>query len=257
MDAERPYERGHFTDQTRGWRAGLPTAFAALLGRPLDAFAPTATYALYHWDDELSAEFFEFFPGTDALLTVATSDPEAFDEEYPLSWTHWQLDLARSLFLLDGDVPPQVAALSLDPSAPVVTGTDLARLLAAGHAAPDDLTMTVLARVAGDGTLFDAMRAATWTGGNLSDLADFRTGAEAEPRWDAALAAVDHPVLRDHLRMLCLAEPWSRSDGARYLGAGDCPPEFTWLAERPSHTLLAAWEFGESQASSAVFRIGG
>lgn len=204
----------------------------------------------------MSAEFFEFFEDADVLGAVVAPEAEDFEaDDYPLSWTRWQLDLGRSLFLLEGNVSAGARAVSLDESRLVVNGADLARLLDGEDVAPDDVFVTVLARVATDATLFDAMRAATWTMGSPADLADFRTDAETEPKWAAALERIDHPALRDHLRMLCLTAQSARSAGGLYLGTDHCPADLLWPAEQPGHTLVAAWEFGEGQASSAIFEV--
>ncbi len=99
--------------------------------------------------------------------------------------------------------------------------------------------------------LHDAMRMATFTH-RLPALASFGSGGmrRVEEGWEAALAAVEPPELRGHLRLHCLEPFWSRDAGACYLGANEWPTGTSALDGR--RKLLAGWEFGESQSGVAV-----
>lgn len=255
-------DRSSAADEPGAWEAQLADAFAILLGRPLDGFDPKATYVLYHWDDMLSAELFDFVE--DAVQLGSTLPPLGEGEgedEYPLSWGRWSLDLGRSVFLIDGadefDESTEAAlrAASLDPGSPevAVTGADLAPHLADHDGLPPGAFLTLLARVDTPGTLFDALRAATWTMGARTELVTDYAGVVVEPEWEQALADIADPDLRRHLSLLCLSAQSARSEGAYYSGVDRCPADLRWLAERPDHTFVSGWEFGEGQASSAIF----
>jgi hypothetical protein len=238
------------------WEAELAGAFEVLLGLPLDDFDPTATYALFHWDDIMSAEFFDFFDDFDVLGSVVSPESSGAYEG-GLSWTQWGLDLGRSLFLFDGDTATEAAlrAASRDDSQLVVAGADLAPALTGQEFDPTEAFLTVLARVETDGTLFEAMRAATWTMDGPADLLEFNAKVDVEEAWEEPLKRVGHPALRDHLRMLCLTEHSARSEGAFYLGARRCPNDLQWLGQQPGHRFVTGWTFGEGQASSAIFQV--
>jgi hypothetical protein len=171
----------------------------------------------------------------------------------------WSLDLRRSFFFTEmadfsKSINAALEAASCDDGEVVVTGADLAAILAKRKFDPEEQYLTTLLRVHTDGTLFDAMRAATWTM-EPDRLVPFNARAEAVPEWEDALSQVSPSALRDHLRMLCLTPYWSRSEGARYLGTGNCPSDLAWLAKRPGYSCVAGWEFGEGQASSGIFLI--
>jgi hypothetical protein len=249
MTSGPPDQSAAVTERER-WESDLAIAFEALLGRRLDDFDPTATYVLYHWDDIMSAEYLECFGGAGRLGSVLRPEhPEYADSgEHPLSWARWSLDLGRSLFFLDAD------------DADSGEGDDRVATTGSVLAAQDPDTagevLTVLARVETDGTLFGAMRAATWTMGRPGDpLLQIGTGVRVEETWEKTLERVAPPALRNHLRMLCLTDYSARAEGAFYSGAHRCPIDLRWIAEQPGHTLVAGWEFGEGQASSAVFQV--
>jgi hypothetical protein len=244
----------------------LAHAFELLLGRPLDEFDPKATYALYHWDDILSFEFLDHVEDAASLATVIPPMTE-FADEYVLAWGRWSLDLGRSLFMLDGGdtlgeaAASALSAVSRDESTLVVTGADLAPHLAGRDSLPHDLFVTLLARVASvaradaPGTLFDAMRAATWTMGGPDELFTDYEDVKFEPEWERALEQVQHADLRRHLNYLCLDAHSARAEGGYYSGSARCPGILSWLEEQPGFEFVTGWEFGEGQAASAVFAI--
>lgn len=253
-------DRPSTAEESAAWEEQLAGAFEILLGRSLDGYDPKATYVLYHWDDVFSSEL--FYHVKDAALLGSTVSGRALGaQDEPFSLGRWSLDLGRSLIGLDDcdELDPAVVAAlraaSLDESEIEVTGADLARILAGPQGLPEDVFLTVIARVATSGTLFDAMRAATWTMGGPGDLAPAPDEAEVDADWEPALARVAHPGLRGHLVNLCLDPQWARSDGAYYSGTGEPPAELGSFAELPGHEFVTGWEFGEGQASSAIFAV--
>lgn len=143
-----------------------------------------------------------------------------------------------------------------------VSGADFARVLAAHDGELDEIDADTLMgrvqwlqRARTDGTLFDAMRTATWTMAGPEHLVPFARGAQVEPGREESLAGVSDARLRDHLRMLCLTAHWARSDGAYFLGVGECSHDLRWIADQPGHEPVAGWEFGEGQGSSGVFAV--
>lgn len=273
-----------------GWDTELAHAFEILLGRPLGAFDPDATYAFYHWDDVLCAEFYRGLDLSE-LLRPEIRQSSAIAEPFlrlddadgtELNWIRYGLDLGRSVFIVDDDLPfaGEVIA-ALDESATTagdyraVFGTTFAAILIehdVNLSEIEDEYLHLLARVQTDGSLFDAMRAATWTMGGPDRLVPFidmasydeygildRLSEEdrtmVEPVWEEALRQVGRAALRDHLRRLCLTPFWAASEGGHYVEA-QCPTnEFIWLAEQ-DHRPVAAWMFGQGQGASAVFQLG-
>jgi hypothetical protein len=251
------------------WEEQIEDAFGILLGRPLREFDPKATYALYHEWDMFTEMFFETFEHS-TLGSIIPPLPGADEGEYPLNPGRWSLDLGRSIFWLDENIPDgrpalrgweaaksALCAVSRDPSSLAVTGADLAPIVAEHSDLLESVWLTVNVRVHTDGTLFDAMRAATWTMGGPADLLtpDLSARAVVEPEWEGKLEPVSDPALRDHLRALCLDAHWARGEGAYYSGIGACPSDLKWHASQPGHAFVTGWMFGEGQGSSAIFAI--
>ncbi|MFF4189910.1 hypothetical protein [Nonomuraea sp. NPDC001831] len=272
------------------WEAALAGAFEILLGGGT-AVDPAARYGVYYASDT----FDEFLFPNDWATADALSGREARrlpdpDGAHPFSpWT-WRFDLGGSLFWFDPDLlagtgpwdedghkgprpfgdafVADLRAVSAVDEADeagevLVRGAQLGPLLSR-HGV--DLTggaceklngwLTVLLRVATDGTLTDAMRAATFTErgpGHLVSVSDLRYARSAVQPWEGRLGAVAHPALRDHLRMLCLAKDDARSEGGFYCGDGPWP--WTDVLEAVGCSLVAGWGFGESQAGTAVVRL--
>lgn len=296
-------------ERLSGWNADLSGAFGILLGAPLDAFDPTATYAFYHWDEFLDAEFYRGLDLAD-LLSAEVQRPSdlaepwhpAFrhsDDGSEMSWTRFGFDLGRSVFRVDeemlrGDVDDDIAGFSGDvitaleaaATAPdgtgwrAIAGTAFGGILARHGVNLADLAkvegdyatcgVSLLARVQTDGSLFDAMRAATWTMGGPDRLAPFidpaaddeygiidrlpaQDAVVVEPEWEQALRNIDHTPLRDHLRSLCLSRYWAASHGGCYDGS-QISNEFACLAGQ-GHRPVAGWHFGHAQAASAIFQL--
>ncbi|MFJ9434255.1 hypothetical protein ACIRQY_31990 [Streptomyces sp. NPDC101490] len=270
------------------WDTALAGAFEILLGGQPPA-APATGYGVYYASDSLD-EF--LFPNSWMTVgTLAGREPTTLpdpDGPYPFSPWAWRFDLGGSLFRFDADLLAGTGAWGADghkgprpfdesfatalrtthPSdedgGVLVRGTDLGLLLAR-HGAdltgedsePLNTWLTVLLRVATDGTLTDAMRAATFTGrgpAHLVSTDDIRYADRAAEPWEERLGAVAHPALRDHLRMLCLTREHARSEGGFYRAAEGWP----WPTEALKTvgcSLVAGWGFGESQAGAVVVRL--
>ncbi|MFJ1756174.1 hypothetical protein [Kitasatospora sp. NPDC088134] len=270
-----------------GWEAELERAFTILLaGRTAEA---GARYGVYHASETLD-EF--LFPNDwttpEVLVDPAPRPLPDTDGPYPFSpWT-WRFDLPGSLFRFDPDLVDRTGAWGPDghkgagpfgagftaelrtlatvdeDGGLLLPGAELGPLLArhgvdlSGDGAEKLNTwLTVLLRVATDGTLHDAMRAATFTErgpAHLVSPADLRhTRTAAADPWEQRLAALTHPGLRDHLRMLSLTGRDSRSEGGHYYGTAHWP--WSDLLDATGCALVAGWGFGESQAGTAVVRL--
>ncbi|MEU1514534.1 hypothetical protein ABZ490_20630 [Streptomyces sp. NPDC005811] len=274
------------------WDAALSEAFGILLGgEPAagDLDDPAARYGVYYADDSLD-EF--LFPNTWITPETLTDPapgrlPLQGGDEYVFSPSGWRFDLSASLFRFDAhlldatgpwgegghkgprpfgeDFVADVRAAALDGAPEVLLlGADLGPLLRRHGVDPADpgtgrlnVWLTVLLRVATDGTLTDAMRAATFTADGPGHLTSFDAEERvrtAEPRWEDALAAIPDAGLRDHLRLLCLDEEDARDGGAHCTG-GDRWPCTTDVLDDLGCSLVTGWEFGESQAGTAVVRL--
>ncbi|MEM9067553.1 MAG: hypothetical protein AAGE52_03575 [Myxococcota bacterium] len=243
--------------------AALDDAFERLLGASLDSFGD-GEFALFVWDDMVGEEFFMGRKASEFVRAMKPrpareSDSPAADD---LGWHRLGFDLARSFFLVDDfelddevDAAVQASAIAAAESQGIF-GADLGKILKAKKANVSDIEGCAVPsnlRALTDGTLRDAMRAATWTMSAPDGLTSFEEGCAVESPWDEALASIEDAALRDHFRMLCLDAHSARSSGA-FFGREMCPSEFEWL-EAQGHTALAGWTFGEGQASSAVFRM--
>lgn len=246
-----------------GWDAELSHAFGILLGAPLDAFDPAATYALHHWDEFLDAEFHR---GLDLAAMRRAEVPRRSDLAEPfrrlsdadgteLNRTRFGFDLGRSVFRVDDDIPLPGDVITALDAAKAAGGTGWRTIRGASFAAilarhgvdladladaDDDFAtcgVSILARVRTDGSLSDAMRAATWTMSGPDRLVPFidtsphdghrLTAADTvivEPEWEEALRAVSRAPLRDHLRRLCLTSYWAASRGWAVPGRPPAPP---------------------------------
>ncbi|WP_422752145.1 hypothetical protein [Micromonospora sp. WMMD708] len=258
------------------WDDLLGHAFGLLLGRPLAEFDTAGTYAVFHYDDETAGEAIEDLdPGelvTDANGRSGDLGGDGLDPD------RWVPDLAGSAFIATQVRPaalhPLITATTDDDRA-VVWGRDIGRALRDGSLSLDELTPDgyrlyphLLLRPRTDGSLLDAMRAATWTMSapdGLSDIGDSLQrhgyvepdGSVVDPRWESTLDQIDDDALRRHLRGLCLDAHWARMTGAYYLGPGECPGDLQPIADLPGTTVIAGWEFGEGQGATAVVRLAG
>ncbi|MCI4066360.1 hypothetical protein MRQ36_28925 [Micromonospora sp. R77] len=256
------------------WDDLLGHAFGLMLGRPLAEFDAAGTYAVFHYDDETAGDALE---DLDAGELVAEVDGRSGDNggEW-LDPGRWVPDLARSAFIATHVRPAALQPLltvTTDDGRALVWGRDIGRALQAGSLSLDELSPDgyrqypcLLLRPRTDGSLLDAMRAATWTMSapdGLCDIGDslVRHGyvepdvSVVDPRWQSVLDQVGDDALRRHLRGLCLDARWARSTGGYYLGPGECPGDFRPIADLPGSTVIAGWEFGEGQGATVVIRL--
>ncbi|GAA1640499.1 hypothetical protein [Actinoplanes couchii] len=225
----------------------LTHAFETLLRRPLTDFEPNATYALYRQDNSVTDAFFDEDLDLD-LLARGEIVGQPFDGVPGLADTGfpglWQVDLGRSVFLIEADDVP-------DSLWRHRRGTKVGKVLRRDPVDLSEEWVSVDLRIHTDGTLFDAMRAATWTNRAFGD-GGLDPALTVEPKWERRLAAIPDPGLRDHLRELCLTAESARGAGARFLGRRH--PGFPWMSAK-GYRVIAAWSFGESEATSLVVQI--
>ncbi|WP_194821461.1 hypothetical protein [Micromonospora sp. S-DT3-3-22] len=253
------------------WDDLLGHAFGLLLGRPLAEFDTAGTYAVFHYDDETAGEAIEDLdPGELVADVNGRSGDLGGDGLYP---DRWVPDLPRSAFIATDVRPAALQPLittTTDNGRAVVWGRDIGRALQAGSLSLDELSPDgyrryphLLLRPRTDGSLLDAMRAATWTMSapdGLCDIGDslVRHGyvepevSVVDPRWESTLDQIGDDALRRHLRGLCLDAHWARITGAYYLGPGECSGDVQPIADLPGSRVIAGWEFGEGQGAMAV-----
>ena len=115
-------------------------------------------------------------------------------------------------------------------------------------------------RAVTDGTLFDAMAAATCSASaprwllKRDDARDLAEDVAVDPVWELLLADVEDVALREHLAMSCVTAETCRFFGSYFHGDGYLPHWLAPVAER-GRELVAAWSFGEGQGARAVFRF--
>lgn len=121
--------------------------------------------------------------------------------------------------------------------------------------------MSLLDRVETDGSLFDAMSAATFTMNGYHGLVslDYDKAEDDEdegvdPEWWELLRMVKDRKVHNHLCMLCLTGQSARCDGAFY-SENSCPFAFKRLARLPGYQLVTSWEYGEGQGAIALFQV--
>lgn len=266
----------------------LASAFELLLGAPLGGFDPGLNYVVYHENSQLSSEVVKRLDPYAVLRREPTVLPDRHDSDAAFNWRRWAFDLGASYFVIDEDVrlgsDAADAALRARSGRTwsdnlVIVGTDLAKLLIDHQFDPrelyeDEVSVDLLARVHTDGTLYGAMRAATWTDGS-GPLLKFRRHQDQDDhlffhsdsddplvvkrRWAEALQHIQHPHLREHLAMLCLTGR-SASDadsGAKYLGpncSADDLGDLDWLVKQPGTRVIAGWEYDDGPV--AVLAVG-
>ncbi len=250
------------------WEQLLIRELQRFLPEPLTDDSRRAHYAFYHWDDMLASEFFE---DADLDRLAALAEPQscivAGNGTSGIGWDRWAFDLGRSIFPVDdagkiealagGPAADLLAAARPSGGRAVVPGVELARVLSRHGVAPEDLAedgvvMPIHVRVVTDGSLLDALRAATCTM-NRAGLEPADPDAEVDPRWRAALDGIADVELRSHLSALFLDAESARAYGGEYCGARwPCGSEPVRSA---AARVVAGWEFGEGQAWSAIVEL--
>ncbi|MEU9339207.1 hypothetical protein AB0D49_39725 [Streptomyces sp. NPDC048290] len=269
---------------------GEPLDGEALDGEPIGGTGPAAArYGVYYASDSFD-EFLFPRPWATPDGLVGREPVELPDEDgggLSFSPWAWRFDLGGSLFVFDamlldrtgpwgedghkgarpfGDAfvaDLRAVATAGESDELLVRGAELGPLLGRhgvdltdGEAKKLNCWLTVLLRVATDGGLDSALRAATFTGrgpGHLVAVGDMSRARSAEAGWEERLGAVAHPGLRDHLRMLHLAQADARSEGGFRYGGGRWP--WADLVTAVGCSVVAGWGFGESQAGCAVVRL--
>jgi hypothetical protein len=279
----------------RDWDEELTAAFAVLLGVPLAAFDPTAEYALYYRTMLCNEEIFSSLEDVSSLGLMLRPAPDGARHAL-LSVCldlRWGLDLARSEFEfeviaespLSRAIDTVPTPTFVDDHRRVLLGADLAAMLAEHHLGPADIVQgirekTVEAyaafRLITDGTLWDAMLAATRTGAGpeglrpgkseaatLSFAAGVFTDDDVDPTAGLAaererlLAPIHDPRLREHLWSPYLDRPWDRSDDGTLLGSSHTSL-FRNFANRPDTVYVAAWDLAYyGEFALALVQIGG
>ncbi|MEY9857023.1 hypothetical protein ABH935_002631 [Catenulispora sp. GAS73] len=255
------------TPDASDWQQVLSDGFGAFLGRPLDEHGPEAVYGAYYWAGNFLADvgFADDAAWVDpealaGRLTVTNEDIVMYDEGEVAPC----FDAATSIFVFEDEsaLPAAFAAdlsaaafPSSEPDSRLILGRDLGALLARHDEV--DLTDEVAAgtwhvlypRIASDGTLRDALRAATSIGDGPDSLIEFH--GKPEERWQAALSRVAHPGLRAHLSFAC------QEIGAaslHYVGEDDLT---FWGLTGEGCSVVAAWDETENQVEVAVFQLAG
>ncbi|RBQ16637.1 hypothetical protein DP939_28500 [Spongiactinospora rosea] len=237
------------------WDDALTQAFAILLGKPLEDYDADATYGTYYVCPDLSLDLFDRdfdvaplargeivrppFPSMPILGRLF----EGWDRIAP----HWTIDLGNSIFYAED------SGHGVDGLESGLPGVELGRILIERGMKPSDLSKAsplVAFRVHSDGSLLDAMRVITGTMRGPEHLTPLESMYGVEDRWRNRLAAVEHAGLRDHLLDLCRDADSARCDGALYVEDDENPG-----CGIPPYPVIAAWEFGEGQAWSAVVRL--
>lgn len=264
---------------TDEWRDALTGAFHILLGRPLTEFDPDASYEFYYCCPAVTVTLFGFnksgvhLPGFEAEVLARGDiiDPpfptipgfqhhiDGWDATIPQAG--WSFDLGRSVYW--ESEPGAGTQIGVPELAAGLSGTDLGQLLVERQLTPTHLKPArpiVSLQVPSDGSLFDAMCAATATQRGPGHYFDPEMTYGFDPGWNQRLTAVSYPGLGDHLRHLCRTEDMARADGAHYSGRVDAK-DADRLAESvlgsTAHgQVIASWEFGEGHATSAVVQTG-
>jgi hypothetical protein len=243
---------------TGSWNDRLTAAFEVLLGQSLASYDPHAVYAAFfdgNFFNELRFDRDPMWLDRDALegrraITIADLSLYYLDEP-PL-----RFDASGSVFEFDLDTLPDAAASRLAAACfssngryGLITGRSLSAVL-------KDFSAELLgggwsvayARIASDGTLWDAMRAATGLGLTPASLIPFNQ--EASEPWRTRLATISHPGLRDHLAIGC--GDHSRAEGLIYYGivrSGGDP------LEGDGCVLIANWEECDCQRQVSVVQL--
>ncbi|WP_062429656.1 hypothetical protein [Herbidospora daliensis] len=154
------------------WESALTHAFGQLLGRPLADHDPTATYGAFYGGNWLYETGLDRHPGWVRREALSGQETVRHPEVLILldGYADLVFDASESLFEVD---PAEfadglVASVSVFAKPGIVRGRDLAMLLD-GHPGEPGWQLWQ-ARIASDGTLLGALRAATAVGDSPQSL---------------------------------------------------------------------------------------
>ena len=231
--------------------------YEALLGKPLAAFDAKATYAFFFCiEDNESAPAavglgrWDELAWSDLRAPASPRAAKACDTpSQELDWNRFAMDRGRSLFFVSGK---KLGTAKKGPVA--LTGAELAAAADKAGLGPSELLGDfVYVRAQTDGTLADAMAAATWT--MSAPLGLVEEDGEIDEQWAEKLAVVKDAKLAAHLRMLCVDDNTARSSGGFFLGSDTDAGMWDWVMDELPGEVLAAWQFGEGYASAAVVKL--
>lgn len=241
----------------------LEKAYEVLLCAPLSRFAGGA-YATYVWSDYLQSSI-DWTAATLKKMAMPLKPRSAIKGDLAsprgIDWDRFDLDLAQSIFLIhDVGVAAKKVLEPFAKGSRGLSGQSLAAALAAKKLGAKALAdeageffIPVVGRVVTDGTLRDAMAAATWTASAPRGLLRPEPQVEVDPAWEQRLKTLVDPKVRAHFGCLCQTPNGSRSSGATFLGKR-WPSRFE-VVKALGHKVLAGWELGEGQGSIAVVRL--
>ncbi|WP_066364549.1 hypothetical protein [Herbidospora mongoliensis] len=154
------------------WESALTQAFGRLLGHPLADHDPAAAYGAFYGGNWLYETELNRHPGWVRPEALSGQEPVTHPEVLILldGYTPLSFDASQSLFEVDpADFDAGlVASVSVFAKPGIVRGADLATLLAKHPGEPDwELWQ---ARIASDGTLLGALKAATAIGDSPGSL---------------------------------------------------------------------------------------
>ena len=247
----------------------LRRGYEIFLGKPLASFDPNARYEVwYRVERELLPEHERLAALTLEQLVVGRPQAPStlYDPGKGEFWTRYAADYARSLFVFDRhDMPeaPSELVAALQAKHYALTGEEIGRLVDQSGLAFEEIISVawyICRRAVTDGTLLDAMHAATLSSKlplGIQSRSEYGEDADKirfEPRWEHALRVIEDPVLREHLLMSCCDV-----QTARWAGAWLDPKHKVdvWLepVTKRGGEIIAIWHVGEGQAMRAVVQF--
>lgn len=258
----------------------LVRLLARLLGRSEDEVgSDRRRYAAFHNDDSS----YDLEPGwidwTSLTLTDADGDdapdddapdddaPHDAEDEDPGNdnlYGRSDFDLARSVFACEFEKKRDAALHALlESQGEELYGAQIQELVRTGRLDPEELAeLSIFGRIrTSSDSLLDAARA-LFLLDRFGETPPLRPGpySKVSRKWGAFLEEASRSKeLRDHLGLFFQTANAARCSGAAYDEASAGPAEdaetFLEIAERPSFTVLAAWDVGEGQGRFFLARI--
>lgn len=250
----------------------LIPSFEMLLGKRMSSFSSKMKYELYFHQTEL--EYFNW----KKVIERMSNNKELMDLKRKISTDEWpnfsfldfNYDFAQSI----GSIDSLLDALCIDDEK-IFSEIELelvkhsvGRKLIMGHALGPIMKKfqkykiinilqdsRMMWRIQTDGTLFDAMRAATWTFGGYEDLVPFADEVKVMPVWRKKIKEISDTRLREHFSMLCLDQESARGCDGAYFSGTKCSSPFNEVQKVMGYTPIASWWFGEGQAGSTLFQV--